>query len=255
MIDPSSTQNTATQDTPQKLLTIKEVSSLQFSDEELFRKSFSKDTKQYAHSFLYLLRAAHGESGTLGFKYVSNSLIAVIGYRRNVIYITPVIDKTAGKELQKLCHEIAGLTGCHIYLKKFSQETYPYMKAIFRKQLLDSELEDDTCPETILKLPKLFITPEGAINPNASRFKKMVKRFEKFEIQIETIDDVTQVPQPKIESFLKMTVEKYANYWPMVTYLYQHGKDARYKTTVFLNKGTIEGLYIAEAFSQKEAGL
>jgi hypothetical protein len=244
-----------TQDIADLLRSIEGISPLRFDDEPFLRQSFPKGTVQYAHSFLYLLRASHGDSGTPGYKFVSRDLIAVIGHRHNCIYITLVADRTKGRALQHLCQTISARIEGPIYLKKFAQDISPYMQNISMQPVQEGDLEDDTCSETIVTLPKLFLTPQGEINPAAKRFRKAVKRFEKAGIQFNILDDMTQVPQSAIERFLKKDSEKYANDFPMIAYLYAHGKDTRYKTMVFLHKKTVQGLYIVDTLFPKAVGL
>jgi hypothetical protein len=238
----------------QRLLTIEGISLLMFEDEEMIKSAFSKNNVHYADSFFYLLRASHGDSGVSGFKYVSSDTIAIIGYRNTGIYITPVADRTEGKELHELCQKIANLTECRIILKKFSQKIYPHLKQIMPYSFHSNEIEDDICPERILTLPKLF-TQQGDITSIASKFRKGIKRFENLGISLDVINDVTQVSQCEIELFLKKDPQKHASYLPIVTYLYTKVPNTRYKSMLFFYKNVIQGLYIADILSQKDIGL
>src|SRR5579862_3291155 len=106
------------QSTEKKLATIQGISPLTFEDEHILRASFEKKPLQYAHSFLYLLRASHGMHGSIGYKYITKEVKAIIGYRKNIVYITPIGDKTKGLKLKALCDILVQTTGCRILLKK-----------------------------------------------------------------------------------------------------------------------------------------
>jgi len=239
----------------EKLLTIPGVSPLTYEDEQMLRDSFSKKSIQYAHSFLYFLRASHGKHGSLGYKFISKEIKTIIGYRNNIIYITPICDTTQGEKLAIFCDKIFQKTGSCILLKKFSKRKYPKLHFADSIKLTADELEDDTCPETVLNLPTLFVTPEGAINRKAKRFFRKVKRFKKLNLHFDIIEDLTQIPIENVIKFLKEDDGKSESFLPIVTYLYSHGQDDRYETTIFLHKGIVQGLYIIEKFSPKEVGL
>jgi len=241
-------------DKEKSLLKISGVSSLRFKDEGILRSAFSKNSIRYSQSFLYLLRASHGEKGNLGYKYVDSDLTAVIGYRNNNIYITPISDHSGGIVLKKLCEEIFNKLHCQIYIKKFTQENFPRLKLLRKTFSSDKSLEDDTYPESLLKLSNLFVTLEGDINPTARKFIKKVKRFEKLSIDFQIIDDLKKIPENQIKNFFMKDYDKYINYLPIIKYLYSHRKDIRYKIMVFKNKNTIEGVYITEVFSLTNMG-
>ncbi|MBU3978381.1 hypothetical protein KJ980_07265 [Patescibacteria group bacterium] len=244
------------QNVEKKLLKIPEISKLQFTDELLFRKAFQKESLQYARSWLYVLRAAHCKFGKMGYKFISKELLAVIGYRHNIIYITPIFDKTQGIKLQQLCQKILYTTNRQIIIKKFSQQAYPYVKYSQKDQHITEGLfEDESHPETILKLSKLFTNLEGDINPSAKKFIKQIKRFEKLNMHYEIIDSATLIPQQKIKQFLNKDPEKYASYSALIKYLYQQRKNNRYKLMIFLHNKKIQGLYVSEIFSSTKAGL
>lgn len=237
-----------------ELLKIPGLTPISFEDEAVLRNSFP-DSIEYAHSFLYLLRASHGKNGSIGYKFISRNVKAIIGYRNNIIYVTPIYDATQGEEMYALCNEIFQYTGCRILLKKFSKNRYPKFRYNKSTKLTAFELEDDTCPETVLNLPKLFITSEGTVNRKAKRFFRKVKRFKKLNLHFDIIEDLSQIPIMNIMNFLNADIEKCESFLPIVTYLYSHGQDDRYGTTIFLHKGLVQGLYIVEKFSAKEVGL
>ncbi len=237
------------------LLSIDGISRFKFEDDKLLKSLLLKNPVQYARSFLYLLRASHGDRGLLGYKYVNPNLIAIIGYRNNIIYVTVVMDKTQGVVLKQICKEISNRTSCQILLKKFTQEKYPKMNPIQKPKLSENELEDDSYPETMIDLPTLFIKPEAHINPKASRFIKKVKRFEKFNIEIKILEDLSHIALSRIKKYLMTDYDKYINYLPIITYLYHHRKDDLYKIMIFSDNLKIIGLYIAEILSKDELGL
>ena len=217
--------------------------------------AFTGPSPRYTHSFLYLLRASHGQDGSLGLKYTTQNVTAIIGYRNNIVYITPLTDKEQGKGLEILCNEIMQKTGCRIFLKKVLLDQFPKIALTKPNKVTDTELEDAACSETIINLTKLFITPEGTVNRKAKRFFRKVKRFKKLNIHLDISEDLTQIPLNKVENFLKKDERKFASFHPIVTYLYHHGPDNRYEITIFLYKGLVQALYIIEKFSPTEAGL
>ncbi|MGH7204179.1 MAG: GNAT family N-acetyltransferase [Candidatus Levyibacteriota bacterium] len=237
-----------------QLLTILGISHLEFEDEQLFRIAFPKDSIQYARSWLYTLRTSHGKDGKRGYKFVTPDIIAIIGYRTNVMYVTPILDKTHGVMLHKLCQAIFETTQCPVLLKKFHQESYEQ----FHSQMLPGSrhlLEDDSCPETVIKLNKLFVSPRGEINPLAKKFIKKVKKIEQLEMQFEVIEDITKFSKTKVKKFLAVDKEKYASYLPIIDYLYTHQKDLQYKIMLFIYKKKLHGIFIGEVFSLTELGL
>lgn len=239
----------------QLLLSIVGISQLSYSDEQLIRLSFPKDSLQYARSFLYLLRAAHGEKGTLGYKYTSTSLTAVIGTRNSMIYVTPITDVTFGIELKELCQKIAAKTSCRVMIKKFSSKEYPHMKRIKNIQHNLKILEDEAFPETVLNLSRLFVTPDGKVNPSAAKFNKQIRRFTRLGKQFTIVNEITPSNLVHIKQSLKKDPAKYANYLPMINYLCEHEKDIKYKIILFMHNTTVEGIYIAEIFSLTDSGL
>jgi len=243
------------QSTEKELLEIPGITPLSVEDEELLRAAFLKDSIEYVQSFFYLLRASHGKGGSIGYKFITKEVAAIIGYRHNIIYITPIRDTTKGEILQSFCQKISLKTGCRILIKKFSKRKYPKLHYNKTAHLNEIELEDDTCAETVLNLPKLFISPEGSINHKAKRFFRKVKRFKKLDLHFDIIEDLSQIPFEKVLKFFKKDEEKCESFLPIVAYLYSHGQDNRYQITVFLYKGRVQGLYVIEKFSPKEVGL
>jgi hypothetical protein len=240
-----------------KLITIPGISPLQFDDEKMLRSLFPKKSPEYIQSFLYLLRTSHDENGNKGYKFIGKNIAAIIGYRKKNIYITPIVDTSKGEHLQKLCEIISQKTGCRVLLKKFSKEKHPKIHIDKNAPLSETELEDGAYPESVIVLPKLFVTPEGKVNRKAKRFYRKVKRFKKLpmHVDMEIINDLSAITQEKIEDFLIKDHKKYISYHPIITYLYLHGKDDHYSVTIFLYKGTVQAVYIVEHFSSTEAGL
>lgn len=234
---------------------IRGVSRLTYKDEQLFRFAFPKDSVQYARSWLYILRASHDDSGQLGYKFVNNDLIAVIGFRKKVIYITPVMDKTHGVMLKILCKNLVEKTGRQILIKKFNAKSLEQFPQNQTKEGLKNLLEDDFCPETLLQLNKLFISSQGEVNPIAKRFIRKVKKIENSKMYFEIIEDIKLFPQKKTEQFLAKNKEKYVNYLPIINYLYAHKKDSRYKVMLFIRKKQLWGVFIGEIYSLTEMGL
>lgn len=244
------------QKTQKQLSKIPGISKIHFTDESLIRKAFINDFAQYSNSWLYVLRASHCEHGQDGYKFINEDLLAIIGYRNGIFYITPISDKTRGIQLQNLCQQISNITSKKIILKKYSQQSYPFIKYKHDQQPAKYNLfEDDLFPETILNLSRLFITQQGEINPLAKKFIRKVKRFKKLNINYEIINDIKKIPLQKIKSFLKRDPKKYASFAAIIKYLYLHCKDPRYKIMIFLQNNKVQGLYISEIFSLTEAGL
>lgn len=238
-----------------QLQTIKGISRLTYADEELFRLSFPKDSVQYVRSFLYLLRASHGEDGSLGFKYTSNNLIAVIGFRNKKIYVTPIIDVSLGSQLQELCQKVATITATQVFIKKYSPQAYPHIKSVKSISSKAKVLEDDAYPETVLNLQRLFSDMNGKVNSSAAKFSKQLRRFNRLGITYEIAERITAENLPKIMTFLKKDPDKYSNYLPVINYLYKYGKKIRYKVMIFLHNDEVEGVYIVEFFSLTDSGL
>jgi L-amino acid N-acyltransferase YncA len=241
--------------TEKRLLHIKGISHLTYEDEQLFRLAFPKDSVQYARSWLYCLRASHGDAGKLGYKFVNADLIAVIGFRKKVVYVTSIIDKTHGIMLQKLCQTIVEKTSKEVLLKKFNPRLHEQFSFQSTNRKLKKLFEDDSCPETILQLDRLFLSKNGELNPVAKKFIRKVNKIEKSDMQFDILEDISLLPEKQIEVFLAKDYEKYASYLPMVKYLYNHGEDLKYKVMLFIHKKQLCGLFIGESYSLTEMGL
>ncbi len=241
----------------QCILSISQISSLSLNDEKFLKSALFKNQIPYARSFLYVLRASSDQNGNLGYKYVDQNLIAIIGYRHNTIYILPIIDQTQGVMLGKLCKTLIRATGCRVLLKKFSSQVFPNiaLQPSSNTNLSDSQKEDDAYPEKISNLNHLFMPSTNSVNPNAKRFIRKIKRFEKTNIEFSILDDITQIPLKNLEQFFMKNPKMYASYYPMIIYLIKSREDNRYKTSIFLYKNKIHGIYVSEVFSDTDAGL
>lgn len=235
-----------------RLLSIKGVSQLTFQDEQFLRLAFPKDSIRYARSWLYLLRASHGEKGNLGYKYRDKDFVAIIGYRNNVVYITPVSDNTQGLKLKKLCDKIFLNIKSRIIIKKYHSAPSTLKAKSKRTSQL---LEDDLYPETMLQLNKLFISLKGELNPAAKRLIQKERKFEKIKDEFAIYDDITKVSKSEIIQFLSCDKFKLASYLPLIDYIYEHQNDIRYKILLFIKEKKLQGLYIGEIFSLTELGL
>lgn len=243
-------------DLRQILLETPGVTALTHADEQLFRAAFAKHALQYAHSWLYMLRAAHLEQGELGYKYVSSRMVAVIGYRHNFIYVTPLFDTTAGIELQKICDRLFLTTSKPVLIKKFMPRSFNQLTPAANIPPDELPLEDDTCPETILKLPRLFVTADGQVTPMAKKLVRRARAFEKTGISFDITEDIADVPFEKVKEFLAKDQEKFASYLPIVKYLYTQKTDPyKYRVMIFTHKGRVRGLYMTEILSLTDVGL
>jgi GNAT superfamily N-acetyltransferase len=240
----------------QLILRIPGISLLTFDDEQLFRTTFSVHGIQYSHSWLYTLRAAHTDDGKMGFKYTSKDMIAVIGYRHEYVYVTPVFDATGGNELQRLCDALCRILRRPVLVKKILRQDYQQIQFQTVSDQASLPLEDDSYPETILQLDRLFVSPDGTINPLAKKLARRAQSFERAGITFRVIEDIREIPFEKIERFLALDPEKYASYLPIVQYLYTQKPD-RYKNRlmIFMHKGRVRGLYMTEVLSLTELGM
>lgn len=237
------------------LLQLPGVSRLSFKDEHLIRAALSAQSMQYAHSWLYILRAAHVNNGEMGFKYVSTEMVAVIGYRHDFLYVTPLFDTSSGARLRRLCDLLFDTLSCPILLKKVHQKSFEQIPIpeVAHNYL---PLEDDSCPETVLHLQKLFISSDGDINPVAKKLARRARTFEEKNTIFRIVEDITEVPFEKVRRFLAQDIEKYASYLSIVKYLYtQRSNKYKYRVVVFLHRGRIRGLYMMEVLSMTEYGL
>ena len=192
----------------------------------------------------------------MGYKYVSHDLVAAIGYRHGHLYVTPVRDTTGGVKLRRLCGALFDATKTPILLKKIQRHAFEQM--VFPVDLPhdDLPLEDDSCPESVLHLRKLFVSPAGDVNPVAKNLIRRARAFENAGIQLHPLDDITQVPFEELERFLARDPVKYANYLPIVTYLYAQRPDRyKYQVMVFTDGSRIRGLYMTEVLSLTELGM
>ncbi|HEU5121939.1 MAG TPA: GNAT family N-acetyltransferase [Candidatus Saccharimonadales bacterium] len=236
----------------QSLLNTPGVSLLTYDDEHLFRATFSNHGSQYAHSWLYILRAAHINDGEMGYKYVSRDLVATIGYRHDHLYITPLLDSSNGVNLQELCDTLSKMTHAPILIKKIlPHQATPSMT----RPEATYPLEDDTCPETVIHLQKLF-TSDDNVNPQARKLARRAKAFERLGLTFRIHEDIKDIPFEKIDRFLARDPEKRANYLPIIRYLYQQPtNNYKYRVMVFMHRGRVRGLYIGEILSLTELGL
>jgi len=243
-----------------RVLSIPDVSPLRFGDEPLFRVAFPKDAVYYSRSWLYVLRAAHMDDGSLGYKYLSSDLVVVIGKRNGYVYVTPILDTTRGIRLRQLCENLIEKTGYQVILKKL----LPTILAA--ESQFDAEvqhpgtaalpLEDDTVAESLLRLDKLFVGASDKLNPVAKRVARKVQAFENRGGHPTIQNDISQVPLEAIEVFLRQWPAKYASYIPMVRYLHGRKDDSHfYRCMIFMEKDEVRGVYLAEKMSLNEIGL
>jgi len=243
-------------DVQRAFLQIPGVSPLLRDDEQLFRVAFSSHQLQYAHSWLYILRAAHVNAGEMGYKYVSNELVAAIGYRHDFIYVTPVFDTTGGMRLHQLCDKLFKATARPVLIKKFQHAVFDQVVPATKIETRKLPLEDDTCPETVLHLQKFFVSSDGEVNPVAKKLIRRARAFENSGLTFDILDDITSVPFEKIERFLAQDPEKYASYLPIIEYLYTQKADPyKYRVMVFMHKNEVRGLYMTELLSLTEVGM
>lgn len=160
-----------------RLLSIPGVSALNFKDEQLFRIAFPKDSVQYVRSWLYILRSSHSLKGQLGYKCITKDLVAVIAYRNETMYVIPIADSTNGVALKHLCQNIFQKTACRVLIKKFHEDYYQQITTRSLSRITEELLEDDTYPEALLQLQRLFISSKGEINPVATKLIRKIKRF------------------------------------------------------------------------------
>jgi hypothetical protein len=230
------------------------LTALTFDDESVVHAALRGSQWRYSSSWLYTLRTSHVEHGLAGYKYISNDLVAFVGFRHNCLYVTAAYDLTHGVALHKLCRTLVKVTGARIILKKFSDELYnqcPY------EEISNSVLrEDDTCPETKIELQKLFIGPDLHINPVTRKLARRARAFEQREMRLDIVTDIQQVPLAALELFLAQDINKYASYIQILRYLAERPENIyQYRTMVFLSKGVVRGLYMAEVLSLTDLGL
>ncbi len=239
-----------------QILNVSGVSPLTFQDEPLFRVAFPNTASFYAHTWMYVLRASRLYGGQLGYKFFSSELVAVIGHRNGYIYVTPIADTSKGFRLRKLCNELMKATGLRIVLKKLPPTFIA--SEISAEPYYDetTPLEDDSVPETMLRLDKLFIDEIGTLNPIAKRVARKVRTFVDRSKALTIIEDIRQVPLEALEQFLLHWPSKHDSYMPMVRFLCsQERVSHHYRTTVFIEGDNVKGLYIAEKMSLNDIGL
>jgi L-amino acid N-acyltransferase YncA len=238
------------------ILTVPNISPLTFDDEPLLQTIFPRGLTPYSSSWLYALRASHGDDGSLGYKYLSPRLVAIIGFRNEIIYVTPIIDITHGQKLNQLCHSLSDKTQLQIIIKKFHKPSLAQTTLTTTTALSGRLLEDGSYPETMLELPKLFAGPAAKINPAAENFLRSAKKFEPVSSKLTIIEDLSRLPLKRIEQFLAHDSSKYANCRQMVRYLAtQNPSTHRYQTLLFVDQDRVRGLYIAERLSLTDMGL
>lgn len=237
----------------QQILSVPGVGRLSYQDEPLFQIAFSNTTPYYAHNWLYVLRASHSDSGELGFKYYSPELVAVIGIRNKYVYITPIADTTSGIKLNQLCSSILQTTGLRVVLKKIPSQILE--TNIAHKVTRGVPLEDDSLPETTLRLDKLFIGEEGTVNPAIKHVMRRAAAFGKKGKSLTAINDIRKVPLEALEHFLRPWPQKYRSYRPMLHYLHSLKEiPSHYYCTVFIEQQKVRGIYIIDRFALTEAG-
>ncbi len=232
------------------LKTISGISRLTFDDQQFSYTIFPKHSIRYSQSWLYILRVSRDDKGGLGYKFVSHDLVAVIGYRNDVIYVMPISDETKGIALEKLCREIFVKTKKTIILRKI------HTSGEQEKKIIETNiLEDDFAPEKILQLKRLFISPNGAINPAAFNLIKKVKTFENLNKKLKVVQSLRNITKDQLKNFFINFPQKRKSYANMIEYLITQKNNPRYKIMIFLNGKKIQGLYIAEVYSLREMGL
>jgi L-amino acid N-acyltransferase YncA len=233
---------------------IPHITRLSTKDEPLLRAAMRSASVTYASSWLYILRTAHVGHGEMGYKYVTNDLVAVIGFRHNHLYVTPVYDTTSGIALQHFCERLSDTLPHTILVKKFSDERFGALDYKETPEYVPQE--DDSYRETTVHLQKLFNQESGRINPIAHKLHRRSEAFKRHGLAFDVVTDIAEVPLLKLEQFLAKDDEKFANYIQILRYLYLAPHDTyRYRTMVFLHDGDVRGLYMCEVLSLSDLGL
>lgn len=236
------------------IMAIDGVARLCLADEPLVRFAVSGLPLRYKHSWLYCLRCSRDDNGNLGFRYLRDGKLFIIGVRNQHVYITPLTPTDNPHILRHLCRLLSRQTQFRVIVRKAefdSHEGLPFSECVSSSM----PLEDDQLPETILDFRKLF-TRSGELTQQAARLRRKVIAFGSRAHQYEVTEDISELKAEDIDRFFSSpsTIYKRQSYQKMIEYL-KTNKDSRYGCMIFRLGGEVHGLYLFERFSITEAGL
>ncbi|HEY0753397.1 MAG TPA: hypothetical protein VGD98_05495 [Ktedonobacteraceae bacterium] len=240
---------------------IPNFSQLSSADANFFRASFQGEELCYAHSWLYLLRAARNDHGGLGYKFVGNDMVASIGYRDHSFYIVHPAGKRRYDELIDLCMRIYNVYRGPIILKKVDQQLYAQLtekQAFFIDGSGREFFEEEAFPEHILQLERLF-APTAEMKQSLQPFLKKVQRFER-QTKLWAVPNVAWKEiesNPGFQAVLGYSSDKYKSYMQILQEASSaRGADSRYRFCAYYDeRATIHGLYVSELFQEGIMGL
>jgi len=118
-------------------------------------------------------------------------------------------------------------------------------------------LEEETFPEHILELEKLYSPSFGMYNQSIPFIRK-VKRFAKSPMELLALPEVSNIEgNPGFQDLLGQNLDKYKSYLQIIREVSSQRPDnGRYKVCTYYDEyKTIHGLYIAELLEKDSMGL
>jgi hypothetical protein len=235
-------------------------SRLSAADISIFSELFQKEELCYANSWLYFLRAARNDQGDFGYKFVSEDMVAGIGYRDHSFYIVHPIGVSRYTRLIDLCMKIYEINPGPIILKKIDQTLYKQIVEVqpfFIDRTNISLFEEEAFPEHILQLERLF-APVPEMKQRLQPFLKKVQRFERqaklWPVQGVAWKDLRS--NPGFQGLFGGSWDKYKSYAHIIKEASSIKDNGRYKVCSYYDeRGIIQGLYVSERFREGISGL
>ena len=253
------------------MLTIEEViqsingiSPLHYDDAKIFREQFCEDDISYANSWLYILRSARKDDGTLGYKFHKHGVLAGISYRNGCVYIVNPTGKKRFEVVLNLCDVLAQSVQTPVLVKKIDEALYEqFMQtSLFQSGHPLHEIgvfEDEAFPECVLHMHELFL-PTHDLNSKAKKLKRKIRKFSDQSMRFITNWDIhCHGLEKTLSDFFKLSQysrEKYWAYESIITEVINISRERkRYKICSLYNESKMHGLYIGEMLSADCMGL
>jgi hypothetical protein len=246
----------------ERIESIPGISTLTREDVSTFR-NIPRSATCYADSWLYLIRATRCDKGDFGYKYFNNGLFVGAGLRNNVIHLVHPLGHVTVSALIDLCHDLHRSTGLTVVLRKIPHDLHCEMIGsghfcAENRSLSPGVLEDDAFPEHTIDL-SLLSRMESLSRTTFSNLARQVRKFDPHAWQL-------QKPARRVDSALEAKAmlmelsganrEKYLAYSLLVREAFLNlSAYPVLLSRIYKDNHRVHGLYIAEALSDRTAGL
>lgn len=226
-----------------------------------FRLYADQRSPCYANGWLYHLRAARNEYGSLGFRCHGDEFFVTFGLRKSFAACVSPMGQNRFAQTPQLCETICKTTGLPVLLKKVDAELHTYLLRQKGFEICDEErfLEDEAYPEHYLDLKELF-DEQCQLSCKAKQLQRRVRQFDAQSIKLFAAEHSDSEPGHLVKALNRLVSEdssKHQAYIQLCRFVQTtDNQNGLFFQKVFVDKrNQIHGLYIAERLSDRTAGL